>query len=42
MSLEKYIADLARRYNLIDNVQWADIPIPVVMEQVRQGCGLRR
>ena len=32
LSLEKYIADLARRYNLIDNVQWADIPIPVAME----------
>ena len=33
LSLEKYISDLARRYNLIvDNVQWADIPIPVAME----------
>ena len=32
LSLEKYISDLARRYNLIDNVQWADIPIPVALE----------
>ena len=32
LSLEKYIADLARRYDLADNVAWADIPIPVALE----------
>jgi hypothetical protein len=32
LSLEKYITDLARRYDLVDNVQWADIPIPVALE----------
>jgi hypothetical protein len=32
LSLEKYITDLARRYNLLDNVAWADIPVPVAME----------
>jgi hypothetical protein len=32
LSLEKYISDLARRYDLFDNVQWADIPIPVALE----------
>ena len=30
-SLEKYISDLARRFDLYVNVQWADIPVPVAM-----------
>lgn len=34
-SLEKYIADLARRMHLLDNVAWADIPLPVAMVK---GC----
>ena len=28
-SLEKYISDLARRFDLHENVAWADIPLPV-------------
>ena len=31
LSLEKYISDLARRYDLFDNVAWADIPVPVAL-----------
>ena len=30
-SLEKYISDVARRYDLFDNVAWADIPVPVAL-----------
>ena len=30
-SLEKYISDLARRFDLFENVAWADIPVPVAM-----------
>ena len=30
-SLEKYISDLARRFDLYENVAWADIPVPVAM-----------
>ena len=30
-TLEKYISDLARRFDLYENVQWADIPVPVAM-----------
>ena len=30
-SLEKYISDLGRRFDLFDNVAWADIPVPVAM-----------
>ena len=30
-SLEKYISDLARRFELLENVAWADIPVPVAM-----------
>lgn len=30
-SLEKYITDLARRFHLLDNVAWADIPLPVAL-----------
>jgi hypothetical protein len=28
-SLVKYISDLARRFDLFENVSWADIPVPV-------------
>ena len=28
-NLSKYISDLARRFDLHDNVAWADIPVPV-------------
>ena len=28
-NLSKYIADLARRFDLHDNVAWADIPVPL-------------
>tara|TARA_B110000046_G_scaffold176712_1_gene202677 strand:- start:649 stop:2127 length:1479 start_codon:yes stop_codon:yes gene_type:complete len=31
LSLGKYISDLARRYDLFDNVAWADIPVPVAL-----------
>ena len=30
-SLEKYISDLARRFDLHENVAWADIPVPLAM-----------
>ena len=30
-NVSKYIADLARRFNLHDNVAWADIPVPVAL-----------
>ena len=30
-SLEKYISDLARRFDLFENVAWADIPVPVAL-----------
>lgn len=30
-SLEKYITDLARRFDLYDNVAWADIPVPTAL-----------
>ena len=30
-SREKYISDLARRFDPYANVQWTDIPVPVVM-----------
>ena len=33
LSLEKYISDLARRYDLFENVAWADIPVPVGLER---------
>ena len=34
-SLEKYIGDLARRFELHENVAWADIPVPV---QLAKDC----
>lgn len=34
-SLVKYISDLARRFDLFDNVAWADIPVPV---QLAKDC----
>ena len=30
-NVTKYIADLARRFDLHDNVAWADIPVPVAL-----------
>lgn len=31
LSLSKYIGDLARRFDLHDNVAWADIPVPAAL-----------
>ena len=38
-NLTKYISDLARRFDLIENVAWADIPVPV---QLAKECSVSK
>jgi len=38
-SLEKYISDVARRFDLYENVAWADIPVPVALaKECKAAC----